>query len=127
MDLVKKEAIKALKTGDIILLTDGKQGEFLRMKRTRFSCLIEEEVWDYPLAMFARKLKDGKPNPNLETVQQIVKKYKHQTIGTVYGPSVIVGLTEDLRRVELKEFGTETYHLSLQDFLQQYEENGIVS
>ena len=124
---VKKQELKALKAGDIILLTDGNEGEFLRLKRTRFTCLVKEEVWEYPIAMFERLVKKGEPNPVLEKVQEIVKQHKNETMGTVYGPSTIVGLTDDFKSVALMEFGAELYHLTLQDFLDQYEENGIVS
>lgn len=124
---MKKEEVKQLTTGDVILLTDGKQGEFLQLKRTRFACLIEDEVWDYPISMFDSLMKKGEPNPALEEVRTIIKQYKNQSIGTVYGPSTIVGLTDDLRRVELLEFGMERYHLSLEDFLNEFKENGIVS
>lgn len=53
--------------------------------------------------------------------KELVEQYKGKTIGTVYGPSVVEGLTDDGEHVSLLEFGVEPYCLTLNDFISQLE------
>lgn len=121
----KKEELRKLNTGDIISLTDGRTAEFLRLKRTKFLCQIEDQIWDCSVEYFDKLIKKGEPNPLLEKVKKILDKSKNTTIGTIYGPSTVVGLNDDMKHVDLLEMGTELYCLTLEDFINEYEEHNL--
>ena len=50
---------------------------------------------------------------------KVIKQYIGKTISTIYGSSLVVGISEDEKNVHLLEFGEEPYSLTLDDFLTQ--------
>ncbi len=55
-------------------------------------------------------------NHTVEEIKAEVESFVNQTVGTIYGPSLVVGVVEDDKGnlfVHLKEFGEEDYHIRL--------------
>ena len=64
----KREAVYKLNKGDVILLTDGSEMEFDRMKRTKFSAIMDCKTYDVPVGMFVKVLCKAKVKPNIISV-----------------------------------------------------------
>ena len=122
----KKAQLKSLKPGDTIEVTSGEQVSFIKLNRTKF---IGEESdglqYSYPISMFVKLVEKRTLDPEKESIKQLARKYKGHTIQTSWGPSQIGSLTPDEKFVTLYEFGEERYELSLENFLEEMNSNGL--
>lgn len=125
------ELVKQADFGDILVTDEGDSYRFFKnLSKGRFVglCMKADELYRVDVRSVVQLKKATSDDPFVTSMterKKVVSKYQGQTIYTGYGPSEVVGLTPDLKHVELLEFGTEKYHLSFEDFLDEIKEHKL--
>ena len=122
----KKAELKKLVVGDRIEVRGGEKVTFLKVNRKKFIGQKQNGLdYEFPIQMFEKLIEKNVPDPKLERIKKLAKKYKGHTIDTVWGPSRIGTLTHDHEFVTMYEHDLEEYHLRLPAFLEELETNGL--
>lgn len=66
----KWDTLKKLKTNSMILLTNGEECKFIRLKRKKFIGMINGSTFDIPVNMFKEVLEEAKENVGYKTLKK---------------------------------------------------------
>ena len=70
MEETKFSKLSKLNTGSIVLLTNGQEVEFIKLKRKYFQANINGECYNIPVQMFSKLIKEKKSNDGYKKLKK---------------------------------------------------------